>query len=200
MGIKNIFANINLIRSLPVVCAYKFSKNKKLIEGDIDRWVEIQHLDNIKHSKVKSLNWLLVYSKEFRNLFYRRLDNRLISMFLGFLYPKLNSLYLSTKNIGKGLFIVHGFSTIIVAQRIGENCRIYQQVTIGYRNNPISPIIGNNVLIGAGAIVIGDITIGDNSTIAAGAVVTKDVPPNSVVVGNPAILVNKDGVKVNQPL
>ena len=62
------------------------------------------------------------------------------------------------------------------------------------------PTIGNNVFIGAGAVVCGGITIGNNVQIGANAVVMKDVPPNCTVIGNPAIIVRKDGVRVNIPL
>ena len=62
------------------------------------------------------------------------------------------------------------------------------------------PVIGDNVRVATGAIVIGGITIGDNVIIGAGAVVVKDVPPDCVVVGNPARIVKKNGFRVNIPL
>ena len=96
--------------------------------------------------------------------------------------PGLNSLYIKTNNIGKGLFIQHGFSTIITAESIGENCWINQQVTIGWTAAG-SPIIGDTVRIGAGAIVLGNIKIGDNSTVGAGTTINASIPNNSLVVG-----------------
>lgn len=200
MRLKKIWAKVNLVRSIPVIISYKLSKNKNTIDKDIEAWVYNIHAENFGYSKAMYLNWLLVYKKEFRNVFYNRFNNILLVKFLSIFYPKLDSLYISTKNIGSGLLIGHGFSTIIVAKSIGENCWINQQVTIGYRNTPTPPIIGNNVRVGAGAIVIGEIEIGDNSVIGAGAVVTKSVPANSVVVGNPAILLKKDGKTINQKL
>lgn len=113
----------------------------------------------------------------------------------------LSTLYICTKseNFGAGTYIQHGFSTVITAERIGENCWINQQVTIGYNNSRKygygKPIIGNNVRISAGAKVCGKINIGDNSTIGVNAVAIKDVPPNSVVVPSPMMLINKDGSK-----
>lgn len=106
------------------------------------------------------------------------------------------NLFINTKNIGPGLFIQHGFSTMISASKIGKNCRINQQVTIGYSHKKTdSPIIGDNVLIGAGAKVIGAVTIGNNSKVGANAVVVKNVPPNCTVVGVPARIVRKDGLR-----
>jgi serine O-acetyltransferase len=197
MKFKKIWAKINFIRSIPAIIAFKTSKNKEIIEKDIKRWVRIQEIENLNFSGLGYLNWLLVYSKEFRNLFYRRMSNVISRKILGIFYRKLETLYVSTDDIGSGLYICHGFSTIIVAKSIGENCWINQQVTIGYRNTPTPPTIGNNVKIGAGAIVVGELKIGDGAIIGAGAVVTKDVPANSVVVGNPARIIKKDGIRSN---
>lgn len=79
--------------------------------------------------------------------------------------------------------IQHGFSTIISAQRIGKNAHIYQQVTIGY-NGEKCPVIGDDVQVCCGAKVIGGITIGNNVTIGAQALVVKDVVDNCVVGGD----------------
>jgi serine acetyltransferase/glycosyltransferase involved in cell wall biosynthesis len=89
--------------------------------------------------------------------------------------------------IGKGLRI-HHFGGIILhpAAELGENCTLYHEVTIGDRGGSGGAAkIGNNVLIGAGAKIIGEITIGDNCVIGANTVVTKDMPPSTVAVGSP---------------
>lgn len=82
----------------------------------------------------------------------------------------------------------HGLNGIIVSQyaKIGKNCTIYHQVTIGSKEDKFAPVIGDNVIIYPHAIIIGGINIGNNAVIGAGAVVTKDVPENAVVAGNPA--------------
>ncbi|MBA3942960.1 MAG: hypothetical protein H0X37_00190 [Herpetosiphonaceae bacterium] len=111
----------------------------------------------------------------------------------------MESLYIPTSTIGPGLFIQHGFSTIIAAKSIGENCWINQQVTIGYSRDEC-PTIGNNVVITAGAKVLGNISIGDNTVIGANAVVVKNVPPNCTVVGVPAYIIKRDGKKTKEEL
>lgn len=83
------------------------------------------------------------------------------------------NLFIRCNKIWKGLFIQHGYSTGISAKSIGEYCWINQQVVIGYSNKTEAPIIGNNVKILAGAIVIGGISIGDNAVIGAGTTVVK---------------------------
>jgi serine acetyltransferase len=88
--------------------------------------------------------------------------------------------------------IVIGFKVIL-----GKGCIIYQNVTIGtkdtknFKNAPY-PIIGDNVTIYANSIIIGDISIGDNVIIGAGAIVLNDIPSNSIVIGNPAKILNRE--------
>lgn len=102
--------------------------------------------------------------------------------------------------IGKGLFIDHGSGVVIGETTvIGDDCTIYQGVTLGGTGKDKGkrhPTIGNNVLIGGGAKILGPFTVGDNSRIAAGAVVLDEIPPNSTAVGVPARVVRKDGVKI----
>ena len=103
-------------------------------------------------------------------------------------WKPLSSLYISTYEIGGGLFIQHGFSTVIDAERIGENCWINQQVTIGYSGSE-HPIIEEGCYIHAGDKVLGGITMHKNSVAGANAVVVKDVPANAVVGGVPANII-----------
>ncbi len=102
--------------------------------------------------------------------------------------------------IGRRLVIDHGTGIVIgETAEIGNDVLIYQGVTLGGTGKDIGkrhPTVGNNVMISAGAKVLGPITIGDNSRVAAGAVVLKDVPPNSTVVGVPARVVRQNGKKV----
>jgi serine O-acetyltransferase len=89
-------------------------------------------------------------------------------------------------------FVIDHFGSIIVSgyARFGDNCRIRNRVVVGLRRleEHFAPVIGNNVDIGAGAKLLGRITIGDNSIIGANAVVLDDVPENSIAIGVPAII------------
>ena len=95
--------------------------------------------------------------------------------------------------IGKGCQVCHGVGLVIHPDtKIGDNVKIHQNTTIGSREQEgRPPIIGNNVIIGANCVILGNIIIGDNSVIGAGSVVVKDVPPFSVVVGNPGKVIKQ---------
>ncbi|MBR5223540.1 MAG: serine O-acetyltransferase [Clostridia bacterium] len=102
--------------------------------------------------------------------------------------------------IGRRLVIDHGVGIVIgETTEIGDDVLIYQGVTLGGTGKDVGkrhPTIGNNVMISAGAKVLGPFKIGDNSRVAAGAVVLNEVPPNSTVVGVPARIVKQDGKRV----
>ena len=104
--------------------------------------------------------------------------------------------------IGKGLFIDHGHGVVIGETAIlGDNVTLYQGVTLGdtgKEHGKRHPTIGNNVMISAGAKVLGSFTVGDNSKIGAGSVVLHEVPPNSTVVGVPGRVVKRDNVRIPQ--
>lgn len=101
--------------------------------------------------------------------------------------------------IGKGLFIDHGMGVVIGETTvIGDNCTIYQNVTLGgtgKEHGKRHPTLGNNVLVGSGAKVLGPFTVGNNARIAAGAVVLDEVPPNATAVGVPARIVRINGIR-----
>lgn len=102
--------------------------------------------------------------------------------------------------IGRRFFIDHGTGTVIGETTvIGDDVTVYQGVTLGGTGKDTGkrhPTIGNNVLIGAGAKVLGPVTVGDNTNIAAGAVVLDKIPPNSTAVGVPARVVRRNGKRV----
>ena len=102
--------------------------------------------------------------------------------------------------IGRGLFIDHGMGVVIgETTEIGDNCTLYQNVTLGGTGKDQGkrhPTLGNNVLVGAGAKVLGPFTVGDNARVAAGAVVLDAVPANATAMGVPARVVRIAGQKV----
>lgn len=147
------------------------------VNKDIQLWS-----DFYKIGKYKFLVLFVKYP-EFRCLLKMRLkyyeaENKSVFLkamrFFVTLFTRFHNLYLYTEPnmIGDNLLLHHAFATVISAEKIGDNCHIYQQVTIGNGGGGI-PIIGNNVTIYAGAKVFGKITIGDDVIIGANAVVTK---------------------------
>ena len=103
--------------------------------------------------------------------------------------------------IGRGVFIDHGMGVVIgETSEIGDRCLLYQGVTLGgtgKEGGKRHPTLENNVVVGAGAKVLGDISIGTNTRIGAGSVVVKNVDSNSTVVGIPGRVVHQSGVKIN---
>lgn len=188
---------------LPLEVPFALTTEKEIIAADIERWVEL-----LKQPAVSPLSCrlrLLSKFPEFRSLYYFRLSKgnlaaRVPVWILKRIYSGCPTLFIDQScTIGSGLFLQHAFSTIIMAD-LGENCWINQQVTIGYRDRTSRPRIGNNVRITAGAKIIGGVTIGDDVTVGANAVVVKNVPAHCVVVGVPAYIVRRNGLKVRQDL
>ena len=104
--------------------------------------------------------------------------------------------------IGKGFFIDHGMGVVIGETAvIGDNCLIYQGVTLGGTGKDKGkrhPTLGNNVMVGSGAKVLGPFTVGNNVKIAANAVVLDAIPDNCTAVGIPARIVRRDGVQIQE--
>ena len=195
--IKNIIYYIKMARFLPHILVYYTHSKKQLLEYERNFWIK-----TIKHQDIytfKNFLWLLEVLPEYRSVFYLRVGK--ISGLLRIFASGRESLYLNipSERIAPGLVMQHGFSTIAEVIKIGKNCQIWHNVTIGTNKsgsgNKVT--IGDNVKICAGAIVLGKITIGNNVTIGAGAVVVKSVPDDCVVVGNPSYIVNQNGQRVN---
>lgn len=137
--------------------------------------------------------WMLLLTflhnnRYYRVLFYHRIGPvaaLLISWYRpGDKYFRIRS----GMSIGEGMWIAHPYSTILNAESIGKNFRCIHCTTLGAGKNGI-PTIGDNVSLGANVVIVGGVKIGNNVTIGAGSVVVKDIPDNSVAVGNPAKVV-----------
>ena len=189
-------------RCIPHLLLFHWSGQREVITADLDRWRSTSAPNSV------SVNSTLVYTivkfPEYRNLFYYRLKEKfrdsLLLYLAKFLYRPFSVLFLEhTLDIGPGLFIQHGTCSHVGARSIGRNCWINQQVTIGWRSPGKSPVIGDNVYVGSGAKVLGDITIGNNVRIGANAVVIKNVPDNCTVVGVPARVVKRNNIRIDTP-
>ena len=205
--IRGIIGLLQISRAILHILLWKTSAARAVIEKDMERWLQLKQCpEKWRLPRWRALGWLLWRFPEFRSLFYYRIageertTSRVLLELAGFLYRPMDTLYIHTPTIGPGLFIAHGFCTIISAESIGQNCWITHQVSIGQSNGTGSPTIGDNVTIMPGAKVFGNITIGNNSVIGANAVVFKDVPPKCTVGGVPAYIVRRDGEKVKRPL
>jgi serine O-acetyltransferase len=130
--------------------------------------------------------------REFRTLVHFRLRQAPLPLrvVLRMLYRPEPTLTLDADSIGPGLFIQHGFATIIVAESIGSHCWINQQVTVGYDTKG-KPTLGNYVRVGAGAVVLGPVTLHDGATVGANATVIHDVGPDETVVAPLAAPINR---------
>ncbi|MCQ9207047.1 MAG: serine O-acetyltransferase [Omnitrophica bacterium] len=151
---------------------------------------------------------LLTYSGLQAIIFYR-IAHRLLKMKLPFL-PRLISQFARWVTgieihpgavIGTSLFIDHGMGIVIgETSVIGNNVTLFQGVTLGgtgKERGKRHPTLGNNIVVGGGAKILGNVNIGDNVQIGANAVVIRNVPPNSTVVGIPGRIVKKEGKKVS---
>jgi len=179
---------VKALASMPLMVAYRLSDQKELIDADVDRWALLLWVDD----RSRMLARLLYAFPEFRGVFYHRLAaGNPLGVLAGRVachwWKTVPGLDLSGTPIGPGLFISHGQGTILSAESIGANCQVHQGVTVGwdYRGDR-RPIIGDDVFIGAGAKILGPVTIGDKAMIGANAVVVTDVPEGATAVGIPA--------------
>lgn len=186
---KKLFVIFNIIRFWPHVLCYACSKNKKHIGADVDAYRAVYS---------GGLLWLLSYNRSFRTLFYYRIGA--VAKLISWLAPGQVTLTIpKTTKVGDGVLLFHSYGTILNAREIGEGCRIVCNITLGDKKGK-TPIIGKHVEILPGAVIAGDVTIGDNCVIGPNSVVYKSVPANCVVVGNPAYILKRDGVVVNEKL
>jgi serine O-acetyltransferase len=182
------------LRALPALRLVDRARARATIEHDVARWAECLRLPRHWGARRVLVHLLATYP-EFRNLLEYRLrgENPILRALTFRLLRPVETLTLEVGEIGGGLFIQHGFATIVNAERIGEDCWINQQVTVGHVYDRGRPTIGDRVTIAAGAVVVGPVEVGDDVTIGANTTVVKDVAAGSVVVGPPARVLARPG-------
>jgi serine O-acetyltransferase len=195
--LHNIVTALSALRLLPHILLFYFASERETIRADVQRWGQVFGFD-ADESLLWQFLWLLTMYPEYRNLFYYRTKRAGRPFY--FLAPPMDTLFLPAHAIGPGLFLQHGFASVLLAKRIGANCWINQQVTIGSDHRSGAPVLEDNVTVNAGAKIIGNVTVGANSIVGANAVVVKNVPPNCTVVGVPARIVRRDGKRVDEAL
>lgn len=198
LKIKLVFVRLEYF---PLILKFRKSNNKKLIEKDIDRWVNESGLcDNCSYES--NLTALLFFKPQFRNLFFYRL--RCNSTILKKICPPDSSLTIAEdcgEIEGGAVYFEHAFGTHLSLNHVSEGAIIRQLTTFGVKSrnrHNERPWVGKNVDFGANVTCIGNIHIGDNAIIAAGSVVVKDVPENAIVAGNPARIIKyRDAKTIN---
>lgn len=194
--IEKIYICVNFLRFWPHIIFLFISKNKSIIKEDLEAY---KNEYNLNFCLIYLFVHLMTHNRSFRSLYYHRIGY--FKWFCQWLGKGATELRIPmTAKIGSGLLLFHAYGTIFSSKCIvGNSCRVVHNVTIGDKKG-LAPKIGNKVEIYANAVIAGDISIGDNCVIGPGAVVFKSIPANCVVVGNPAYILKKDGVVVNQKL
>jgi len=185
------------------IVLWKHSSARAVIEKDVYRWTEVVAPPRLNLSLTANFIWLITDRRlmEFRSLFYYRIASskkflaQILLPLAQFLLKPRDTLIIETPSVGSGLVIKHGANTIIQAEKIGENCMIFQDVTIGYKNPGGGlPVLGDHVHVSTGAKVLGPIRIGDYAIVAVNSVITKDMPDHSTGGGVPARVILQAGV------
>ena len=211
MNVKKIiritWLSLSTVRLMPHYIIMKLHSSCAVIELDMKRWRE-QYGAHLSVAVNGDSTWemflllmqLMTYFPEFRSLFYFRTG--WAGKVMSSLCRPMPILSLSRvdEGVGPGFLIMHGRATGVAARKIGSNFTVFQLVSIGYMNENDKPTIGDNVTVFAGAKILGKVNIGNNCLVGANAVVLKDVPDNCTVVGVPAYIVRRNGVKVKESL
>jgi serine O-acetyltransferase len=134
---------------------------------------------------LRALEWRHVRSVAYYRMTRAGGKDRLVSRILRIVLPGLSTLELNVNVLGAGLVIGHGYGSVIWADAIGEDCTIYQNVTVGQSHGKL-PTLGHRVYVAPGAVILGPVTVGDDAIIGANAVVIRDVPQGATMVGVPA--------------
>ena len=207
-GMKDVAAGAKKIKAKAKKSAIKTARKMKLVSNKIMDEIH-EDIDAVRQrdpAAKSDIEIVLLYSGLHAILAYRVAHKLYVSKhyfsarFVSQMARKMTGIEIHPgATIGKGFFIDHGMGVVIgETTEIGDGCTIYQGVTLGGTGKDIGkrhPTLGNNVMVGAGAKVLGPVKIGDNTKIAAGAVVLREIPNDSTAVGIPAKVVRQSGRK-----
>lgn len=171
--------------AFPLWCSVVRSSEFDAVVEDVAWWMRCINDDQLLQlDQYTQFAYLCSALREFRTLLHYRLRGSptVLRLVLRMVYRTDPTPIIDADSIGPGLFIQHGFATGVSAESIGSHCWINQQVTIGFDPRG-RPTLGDRVRVGAGAIVLGPITLHDGATVGANATVVHDVGPGEVVVG-----------------
>jgi serine O-acetyltransferase len=191
MNARTLAATARRAAALPLLAVFRRAPSAAALHRDARR-LHQSRLDVALPETLATEDALDALSRrEFRSVLYLRLEAdggiwAFLPLILRRLWGGQVALEISCDDVGPGLYVSHGFATIVIAGSIGEDCLLSQQVTIGYSDRGGPPTLGDRVRIGAGAMVLGPVHVGDDAVVGAGAVVVSDVPPGKVVAGVPA--------------
>lgn len=186
-SLSRVLLLISAIRLIPHLILLNTHRNRYIIKYEVERWIKCLEFTGRIQS---GFLFLMTFYPEFRNLFYYRIG--WMSYLIRWLAPQMGTLYIQADEIGPGLFIQHGYATLIRAKKIGKDCHINQQVTIDSAIGENAPSIGDRVKVRAGAIVMGNVHLGDGSYIGVNAAVLNDIPERCTVFGIPARIIHVD--------
>lgn len=160
---------------------YSCRGKRMLIISDL---IAMSEQIDIKLPICMQLLYQLHTNRYYRTLFYHRIGS-VLTVVIG--WYRAGDRYFAIANktkIGKGMWIAHPYATVLNAKSIGDNFHCIHCTTLGATSKG-EPVIGDNVSLGANVTIVGPVHVGNNVTIGAGSVVVKDIPDNSVAVGNP---------------
>lgn len=195
-----------------VFCNGSIKKQLALFKEDIDLYAcrleyELNMPKGYKNYSYTRKFFKLFFGRNcFRYVFYFRFYpfSRIVSFFFPPPYDSTAIWSNPDGVVGGGIFLMHAWGTVLNCEHIGKGCSFLQNTTLGNKPNRqgvyVRPWLGDNVAVGANVVIIGGVRIGNNVKIGAGAVVTKDIPDNCIVVGNPAKIIYRDGQRVDIPL